>query len=123
MIACMNRESPNRQHIRPGSTLRIGHTIIAGVLMALAAPVLAQGSAGDRDARRAKAIANCEANRGVDCRSEAGLREWELLERSRAEAVRDGSRRAPPPQPAKPKQGTTGSTTGSTAGSTGGTAR
>ena len=82
-------------------------------------PALALAQAGDRDARRAKAIANCEANRGVDCRSEAGLREWELLERSRAEAVRDGSRRAAPPPPPKPRQ----STTGSTAGSTGGTAK
>lgn len=88
-------------------------TACALILLMGLSPALALAQAGDRDARRAKAIANCEANRGVDCRSEAGLREWELLERSRAEAVRDGSLRAPPP---KPKQGSTGSTAGSTGG-------
>lgn len=41
------------------------------------------------DARR-----NCIANHGVDCDTDAGLQEWLLLERSRAEAVLD--RLAPP---------------------------
>jgi type II secretory pathway pseudopilin PulG len=39
--------------------------------------------------RTERARANCIANRGVDCDSEAGLQEWLLLERSRAEAVLD----------------------------------
>jgi len=42
--------------------------------------------------RRAQAIARCEAQRGVDCRTEEGLRVWLLQERSRAEAVEQGSR-------------------------------
>lgn len=42
--------------------------------------------------RRKNAIARCEAQRGVDCRTEEGLRTWLLQERSRAEAVEDGSR-------------------------------
>ena len=37
---------------------------------------------------------NCVANHGVDCDTDAGLQEWLLLERSRAEAVLD--RLAPP---------------------------
>jgi hypothetical protein len=41
--------------------------------------------------RRKDAIARCEAQRGVDCRTEEGLRVWLLQERSRAEAVEDGS--------------------------------
>ncbi len=90
------------------------NTALLLTLLACLAPAAALAQSTDRDARRAKAIENCEASRGVDCRSEAGLREWELLERSRAEAVRDGSRRTPPPPPPKPKQNVTGSTTGGT---------
>lgn len=39
--------------------------------------------------RMERARQNCAANRGVDCDSPAGLREWLLLERGRAEAVLD----------------------------------
>lgn len=38
--------------------------------------------------RLERARRNCEANRGTDCEG-VGLREWVLLERSRAEAVLD----------------------------------
>jgi hypothetical protein len=76
----------------------------------LVLPATGLGQSNQPTERRARAIANCEANRGTDCRSEAGLREWELLERSRAEAVREGSRRkpVPPPPPSpRPRQGAT----------------
>ena len=43
----------------------------------------------DQMRRTERARANCIANRGVDCDSEAGLQEWLILERSRAEAVLD----------------------------------
>lgn len=46
---------------------------------------------------------NCRANRGVDCDTPQGLREWELLERSREQAVRDGSRRLVRPPEKNPK--------------------
>ncbi len=52
----------------------------------------------DRTDRTARAREHCKANRGVDCESAKGLREWELLERSRQEAVRDGSRHIVPAQ-------------------------
>ena len=45
-----------------------------------------------------RAKARCTLNRGVDCDTPEGLKEWLLLERSRAEAVRDGSRYPPPAQ-------------------------
>ncbi len=40
-----------------------------------------------------RAREHCRAERGVDCGSASGLKEWVLLERSRAEAVQEGSRR------------------------------
>ena len=46
--------------------------------------------------RAARALERCRAERGVDCDTARGLREWELLERSRQEAVRQGSRHLPP---------------------------
>lgn len=45
------------------------------------------------------AKARCKANRGVDCDTPEGLKEWLLQERSREAAVRDGSRHAQPTQP------------------------
>ncbi len=39
-----------------------------------------------------RARERCQAERGVDCQSASGLKEWVLLERSRAEAVQEGSR-------------------------------
>ena len=47
------------------------------------------------DAQKARAVENCKANRGVDCVTPQGLQEWELLERSRAQAVGEGARRRP----------------------------
>jgi hypothetical protein len=64
-------------------------------------PVAAQtrNSTGDRAAakeqRAARAEERCKLNRGVDCDTPEGLKEWLLQERSRQEAVRDGSRRRP----------------------------
>jgi hypothetical protein len=85
--------------------------VLSAALFASAAafPAFAQRSTADRDAellrqvqqeqalrtqqdlqrRTERARANCIANRGVDCNSEAGLQEWLILERSRAEAVLD----------------------------------
>ena len=55
-----------------------------------------------REAQRERAVERCKANRGVDCESAEGLKEWLLLERSRKEAVAAGSRRrAPAPPPAR----------------------
>ena len=55
----------------------------------------ASSKAAELKAREDRARASCRANRGVDCDSPAGLKEWLLHERPRAEAVRDGSRIRP----------------------------
>jgi len=63
---------------------------------ALAQPAAKAAAQKERDARKDHAVENCKANRGVDCETPQGIKEWEMLERSRAEAVRDGSRRRIP---------------------------
>lgn len=52
----------------------------------------------EQQRRLERARQNCDANRGTDCDTAEGLREWLLLERSRAEAVLD--RVLPPPDQA-----------------------
>ena len=70
--------------------------IFLGLSMVL--PVAAQqppqsGKADEEaKARRERAIELCKANRGVDCATDAGIKEWLPLERSRAEAESQGSR-------------------------------
>jgi hypothetical protein len=81
--------------------------------LAVAFPALAQSP---DEAQRAQAMAiqaeqarrleraaeQCRANRGVDCDTPAGLQEWLLNDRSRAEAVLDRVAPitvAPAPQP------------------------
>jgi hypothetical protein len=53
-----------------------------------------------------RAKERCRLNHGVDCDTPEGLKEWLLLERSRGEAVRDGSRHLlpahPRPAPSRP---------------------
>ena len=71
--------------------------LVAFLGLTLALPVAAQQSQRDRAAEEAKrqrdrATERCNANRGVDCSSDAGLNEWLLLERSRREAQSEGSR-------------------------------
>jgi len=60
------------------------------------------GAQKERDALQARAVENCKANRGVDCDKPQGLQEWEMLERSRAQAVGEGTHRRLP----LPAQGT-----------------
>jgi hypothetical protein len=76
------------------------------IALALAsAPVASQtqGPASDRAAAKQqqrvdRARERCKLNHGVDCDTPDGLREWVLQERSRQEAVRDGSHRRLPAQ-------------------------
>ena len=81
--------------------------LLFAVFASSAAPAMAQYTERDRaqleqahreealraekDAQRRleRARENCAANHGVDCDSPDGLREWLLLERSRAEALLD----------------------------------
>ena len=71
----------------------------------VSAPVAAQTQnppdkkATDKNQRIDRAKKRCKQNHGVDCDTPEGLKEWLLLERSREEAVREGSRRLLPGQP------------------------
>ncbi len=56
-------------------------------------PVAAKKQRVDRAKER------CKLNHGVVCDTPEGLKEWLLQERSRKEAVRDGSRHLLPAQP------------------------
>ena len=64
----------------------------------LTTPVLAQVSitSGQRQPDQAqqaeRALNRCKQNRGVDCDTPEGQKEWLLQERSREEALRQGSR-------------------------------
>jgi len=67
-------------------------------------PVAAQtqtpkgGQATTTNARVERAKERCKLNHGVDCETAQGLKEWLLLDRSRKQAVREGSRHLVPEQ-------------------------
>ena len=67
------------------------------VALVLGGPLLAAAqsapSTADEKQKVERAVERCKAQRGVDCDTPQGLQEWVLLERSRSEAVKDGSRR------------------------------
>lgn len=79
-------------------------TLAIALAVFVSAPVAAQtqNPSDERTASKSqqadRAKVRCRLNRGVDCDTAEGLKEWLLLERSRAEAVRDGSRHPPPAQ-------------------------
>jgi hypothetical protein len=58
----------------------------------LAAAQTAAKAADSPQKKVERAADRCKAQRGVDCDTPEGLHEWVLQERSRAEAVRQGSR-------------------------------
>jgi hypothetical protein len=80
-------------------------TLAIALAVLVSAPVAAQmqypagkrATTENQQADRAKE--RCRLNHGVDCDTPKGLKEWLLLERSREEAVREGSRHLLPAQP------------------------
>ena len=63
--------------------MRTEAACLAALLVAAsAAPALAETEA-ERTAMRLRAMEKCKANRGIDCDTEAGLREWMEAERAR----------------------------------------
>jgi hypothetical protein len=75
------------------------------IAVLLSAPVAAQmqnppdKNVTTKNQRVERAKERCRQNHGVDCDTPQGLKEWLLLERSREEAVREGSRHLLPGQP------------------------
>lgn len=65
-------------------TLTNAVTGAAAILLGIAVPPAARAeTAAEKEQMRSLAIDNCKSNRGVDCESEAGLREWVELEKKR----------------------------------------
>ena len=56
--------------------------LAALLLTAATAPATAETEA-ERSAMRTRAMEKCKVNRGIDCNTEAGLREWMEAERAR----------------------------------------
>ena len=61
-------------------------------MLLLGLPLLAVAQTTPQKKKVDRAVERCKAQRGVDCDTPEGLHEWTLQERSRAEAVKDGSR-------------------------------
>jgi hypothetical protein len=80
-------------------------TLAIALAVLVSVPVAAQTQnppgerAAAKDQRADRAKERCRLNHGVDCGTPQGLKEWLLQERSREEAVRDGSRHPLPTQP------------------------
>jgi len=80
-------------------------TLMIALAVLVSAPVAAQtqnplGEQAPIEKQRLdRAKERCRLNHGVDCDTPEGLKEWLLLERSREEAVRAGSRHLPSGQP------------------------
>jgi hypothetical protein len=77
---------------------------IAMAVLLVSAPIAAHTQnppdrkVASKNQRVERAKQRCGLNHGVDCETAKGLKEWLLLERSRAEAVREGSRHLLPAQ-------------------------
>jgi aminoglycoside phosphotransferase (APT) family kinase protein len=80
-------------------------TLALALAVLASAPVAAQTQrpqgeqATSKNQQAERARDRCKLNHGVDCDTAEGLKEWLLLERSREEAVQEGSRHLLPAQP------------------------
>jgi hypothetical protein len=64
----------------------MSRTTLAALVLAVAIPVA--NAQADGSSLRERAIASCKANRGTDCASAEGLKEWIDAERPRAPGQR-----------------------------------
>ena len=91
----------------PSSLLVIAFAVLVALPAAAQTPGASGGSSAQAAAEKARqherAVERCRQNRGIDCATPEGLKEWELLERSREEAIREGSRSLRPALPVAPK--------------------
>lgn len=71
----------------PGRNPTIAAILLAAALLPAASAVRAE-TAAEMAEIRTRAIENCKSNRGVDCVTEAGLREWIEAERKRPPGLR-----------------------------------
>jgi hypothetical protein len=87
-------------------TLAIALAVLASSTVAAQTPNPPGTKAAVKEQQVKRAKERCRLNRGVDCETSEGLKEWLLYERSRDEAIRDGSRHllpaTPKPAPSRP---------------------
>jgi len=87
-------------------TLAIAMAVLTSLPVAAQTQTPKGEHATTENARVKLATERCRQNLGVDCKSGQGLKEWLLLDRSRNEAVREGSRHLLPaqhrPAPSRP---------------------
>lgn len=79
-------------------TLAIAMAVLVSVPVAAQTQTPKGEYATTKNARVERAKERCKLNHGVDCETAQGLKEWLLLDRSRKEAVREGSRHLVPEQ-------------------------
>jgi hypothetical protein len=79
-------------------TLAIAMTVLISLPVAAQTQTPKGEHATTENARVERATERCRQNLGVDCKTGQGLKEWLLLDRSRNEAVREGSRHLLPKQ-------------------------
>ncbi len=79
--------------------LAIALAVLVSTSVAAQTPKPAGERATTKNQKAERAKERCRLNHGVDCDTPEGLKEWLLLERSREEALREGSRHLLPAQP------------------------
>jgi len=79
-------------------TIATAMAVLVSVPVAAQTPMPKGEYATSKNARVERAKERCKLNRGVDCETAQGLKEWLPLDRSRKEAVREGSRHLVPGQ-------------------------
>jgi hypothetical protein len=80
-------------------TLALALAVLATASAAAQTPSPPDTKAAAKEQQVKRAKERCRLNRGVDCDTAEGLKEWLLYERSRDEAIREGSRHLLPAQP------------------------
>ena len=86
--------------------MKVPERLAIALAVLVSAPIAAQtASTNDWEAAKQQqrvdhARERCNLNHGVNCNTQEGLKEWVLQERTRQEAIHDGSRRRLPTQSA-----------------------
>jgi hypothetical protein len=80
-------------------TLALAMTVLAAMPVVAQTQSIQSGQAASMNQQAERAKERCLMNRGVDCDTAEGLKEWQLLERSRGEAIQEGSRHLLPARP------------------------
>lgn len=84
--------------MKPLRTILVAFAVVASGPALGQVQDIPQSSTASRDQQIERAKERCQQNRGIDCDTPEGLKEWALQERSREEAIQEGSRHLLPRQ-------------------------